>query len=156
MYSTWRCDNRIAWENEKSRSKSLNETFLNLYRSRYRFLKVLMEYGSRAEFLKTEDVANAVLFAINQPFNCAVNSILLEPIGAPIWTMVETFWVIMSFYNFSFSRLCKEINFKINKKNQKHSKKYFVAIYLAILLNLSKIFEQLEWFMVSACAYPLG
>lgn len=46
--------------------------------------KVLIEYGSRAEFLKPEDVANAVLFAINQPLNCAVNSILLEPIGAPI------------------------------------------------------------------------
>lgn len=43
-----------------------------------------MEYGTRAEFLNTENVANAVLFAINQPFNCAVNSILLEPIGAPI------------------------------------------------------------------------
>lgn len=43
-----------------------------------------MEYGTSAEFLKAEDVANAVLFAINQPLNCAVNLILLEPIGAPI------------------------------------------------------------------------
>lgn len=46
--------------------------------------KVLKEYGVQTEFLRAEDVANAVLYAINQPFNCAINSILLEPIGAPI------------------------------------------------------------------------
>lgn len=43
-----------------------------------------MEYGTRTEFLKAEDVANAVIFAISQSAVCAINSILLEPIGAPI------------------------------------------------------------------------
>ncbi|KAG4068499.1 hypothetical protein HA402_004840 [Bradysia odoriphaga] len=46
--------------------------------------ELLAEYGTQAEYLRAEDVANAVLYALNQPSNCAVNSILLEPIGAPI------------------------------------------------------------------------
>lgn len=36
------------------------------------------------EYLDTTDVAKAVLFVLDQPFNCAVNTILVEPILGPI------------------------------------------------------------------------
>ncbi|XP_065204923.1 uncharacterized protein LOC135834874 [Planococcus citri] len=47
-------------------------------------LEIRKEMYTEVPFLQTEQVVNAVIFALNQPPNCAVNSILIEPIGAPI------------------------------------------------------------------------
>lgn len=48
------------------------------------FLQTMIESAYSIEYLKVNEIANAVLFILDQSYNCAINTILIEPIFGPI------------------------------------------------------------------------
>ncbi len=47
-------------------------------------LQARAEYAYKIKYLDVQQVADAVLFALHQSPNCAVNSVLIQPILGPI------------------------------------------------------------------------
>lgn len=50
----------------------------------FHLLQAAQEFVYKIKFLDANEVASTVLFLLNQSPNCAINSILIEPIMGPI------------------------------------------------------------------------
>lgn len=48
------------------------------------FFQALAAYTLPIQYLQTNEIIDTILFVLNQPRNCAINSVLIEPIKGPL------------------------------------------------------------------------